>query len=111
VSLDIVGVLLASTLLIPVGLVFAALGGVLTALLPRGTVPVLSGVAVASYLLFTLGPLFKLPGWALDLSVFQLYGTPLVEGIFVTGLLVLLTVAAVGVLASLVSLQHREVGG
>ena len=111
VSLDAGGVVMSSALLVPLGLVFAAAGGVLTALLPRGTVAALSGVAVASYLLFTLGPLFKLPAWALDFSVFQLYGTPLVEGLFVTGLVALLAAAAAGAAASLAAFQRREVGG
>jgi len=111
VSLDAGGVLLSCALLVPLGMVFAAAGGVLTALLPRGTVAALAGVAVASYLLFTLGPLFKLPNWALDFSVFQLYGTPLVEGLFVTGLVALLVAWAVGAAASLAALRRREVGG
>jgi ABC-2 type transport system permease protein len=111
VSLDTGGVVVAAALLVPLGMVFAAAGGVLSALLPRGTVTVLSGLAVVSYLLFTLGPMFKLPAWVLDLSMFQLYGTPLVEGLFVAGLVALLATAGAGIAGSLAAFQRREVGG
>lgn len=111
VSLDAGGVVVAGALLVPLGLAFAAVGGVLAAWRPRGTVAVLSGIAVASYFIFTLGPLFKLPSWALDFSAFQLYGTPLVEGLFLTGLVVLLLASAAGVAASLAAFQRREIGG
>ncbi len=110
-GLDAGAVLLSCALLVPLGLVFAAAGAVLSAVRPRAAVFVLSGVAVASYLLSTLGPLFRLPAWALDLSVFQLYGNPLVDGLFVTGLVALLATAAAGEAVSVVALSRREVGG
>ena len=111
VTLNHGDLVVAAVLLIPVGLVFAALGGVLSATAPRATVFALAGLAMVSYLLFTLGPVFRWPSWVLDFSVFQLYGTPLVEGVFVTGLIALLGATAAGLTASLVTFRHREVGG
>ncbi|HZS14556.1 MAG TPA: ABC transporter permease subunit [Candidatus Dormibacteraeota bacterium] len=110
-QLDAGAVFVSSALLVPLGMVFGAAGGVLLALMPRGTVFTLAGVAVGSYLLFTLGPLFKLPGWALDFSVFQLYGTPLIDGLFAAGLVALLGMSAAGIAGSLLAFQRREVGG
>ena len=110
VSLDAGDVVIAAALLVPLGLAFGAVGGLLASWRPRLAVTLLSAAAVTSYLIFALGPLFKWPAWALDLSAFQLYGTPLVEGLFATGLVILLTVTAAGLAASLVTFARREIG-
>lgn len=56
------------------------------------------------------GPLFKWPDWALDLSVFRLYGTPLTSGVYWTGLYAMVAVVVVGFGIGLIAMRFREVG-
>jgi hypothetical protein len=72
-------------------------------------VVILSTVAVISYLDFELGPLFKWPSWADNLSVFQLYGTPLLTPVFVGGLIAMLAIVVVGFGSAGVTLARRDV--
>jgi ABC-2 type transport system permease protein len=101
----------ASLLLVPFTLVFAAVGALIAARIPRATVGLLGGFAFASYLLTELGPLFKWPAWAQDLSAFKLYGEPLTTGIDRTGLAIMLVVVVVGFGASMLVMQRRDIGG
>jgi ABC-2 type transport system permease protein len=96
--------------LLPFGLLFGTVGATLAARFPRLAVGVLGAYLGASYLLFQLGPLLSWPAWALDLSVFKLYGNPLVNGIEWTGLLTVTAVAVAGFGAALLLIQRREVG-
>jgi putative exporter of polyketide antibiotics len=100
----------AVLLLVPFTLVFAAVGAVIAARIPRATVGLLGGFAFASYLIIELGPLFKWPAWALDLSAFKLYGEPLTSGIDQTGLAIMSVIVIVGFAASIVLMQRRDVG-
>jgi ABC-2 type transport system permease protein len=100
----------ASLMLVPIALVFAAVGALLAARLPRATVGVLGIFAFASYLMLQLGPIFKLPDWVQDLSAFKLYGLPLTEGIDRTGLAIMLAIVLVGFWASAIVMQRRDVG-
>jgi len=50
------------------------------------------------------------PGWVADLSVFQLYGTPLLTGVFWSGLWAMLAIVAAGFGAATLLMQRREVG-
>jgi putative exporter of polyketide antibiotics len=104
------GRLLAATgLLIPFGLTFAAVGALLAGWRPRAAVVVLSTVAVISYFVFELGPLFKWPAWADNLSVFQLYGTPLITPVFVGGLIAMMAIVVAGFGSAGVALARRDV--
>jgi polyether ionophore transport system permease protein len=100
----------ASLMLVPFTLVFAAIGALLAARLPRATVGILGIFAFASYLMLQLGPIFKLPDWVQNLSAFKLYGQPLVDGIDRTGLAVMVAIVLVGFAASAVVMQKRDVG-
>ena len=100
---------IATALLIPFALTFAAAGALLAGWRPRAAVVVLSTVAVISYLVFELGPLFKWPAWADNLSVFQLYGTPLITPVFVGGLIAMLAIVVVGFGSAGVALARRDV--
>jgi putative exporter of polyketide antibiotics len=86
-------------------------GAVIAARIPRATVGLLGGFAIASYLVTELGPLFKWPAWAQDLSAFKLYGSPLTGGIDRTGLAIMLSIVIVGFGASMLLMQRRDVGG
>ncbi|WP_378099341.1 hypothetical protein [Cellulomonas sp. T2.31MG-18] len=56
---------------LPVVLLFAGLDVLLLGVAPRLVVPVGTGVAVAAYLVQTLGPLLTWPDWVLNLSPFH----------------------------------------
>jgi ABC-2 type transport system permease protein len=110
VTLSLRDLLRAGGPLLPFGLLFGTVGATLAARFPRLAVGILGFYVGASYLLFQLGPLLKWPTWALDLSVFKLYGNPLVSGIDWTGLLAVSAVAVAGFGAAVLLMQRREVG-
>jgi putative exporter of polyketide antibiotics len=109
IPLDVGRLLSATALLIPFGLTFAAVGALLAGWRPRAAVVVLSTVTAISYFVFELGPLFKWPAWADNLSVFQLYGTPLITPVFVGGLIAMLAIVVVGFGSAGVVLARRDV--
>jgi ABC-2 type transport system permease protein len=109
ISVDVGRLLSATALLVPFALTFAAIGALLSGWRPRGAVVALSTIAVISYLVFELGPLFKWPAWADNLSVFQLYGTPLITPVFMGGLIAMLAVVVVGFGLAGVALARRDV--
>jgi ABC-2 type transport system permease protein len=99
----------ATALMVPFALTFTAVGALLAGWRPRLSVVTLSTIAVISYLVFQLGPLFKWPDWADNLSVFQLYGTPLITPVFVGGLIAMLAIVIVGFGSAGVVLARRDV--
>jgi ABC-2 type transport system permease protein len=99
----------AAALLLPFGLTFGAAGALFAAYRPRVALGVLSTVAVVSYLLYQLAPAFKWPSWIANLSVFQLYGTPLVTPVFVGGLLAMLAVVAAGFTGAAIAMSYRDI--
>src|SRR5207245_5340836 len=100
----------ASLLLIPFGLSFVAIGAVLASRAPRITVAVLVTFTFLSYLITQLGPLLKWPDWALKLSVFTLYGTPLTSGVDWTGLWIMTAITLAGFGTAALLMQRRDVG-
>jgi ABC-2 type transport system permease protein len=110
IGLGVGPVALATALLLPFGLTFGALGAALSGLIPRATVVVLSAYAVAAYFLTQLAPLFKWPAWAENLSVFDLYGTPLTTGVYWTGLWILLAAIGLALAIGLLSFQRHDLG-
>jgi ABC-2 type transport system permease protein len=108
-SVDAGRMLVATGLLVPFALTFAAVGALLAGWRPRAAVVVLSTVTVVSYLVFQLGPLLKWPDWADNLSVFQLYGTPLITPVFAGGLIAMLAIGVVGFTAAGIVLARRDV--
>src|SRR5260370_6347213 len=100
----------ASLMLVPFTLVFGTVGALLASRIPRATVGILGAFAFASYLTVQLGPIFKLPAWAQDLSVFKLFGQPLTSGVDQTGLAIMLVIVLVGVVASAVVMERRGIG-
>lgn len=100
----------ASLILIPFGLSFAAIGAVLSSRAPRATVGVLATFTFVSWLINQLGPVLQWPDWALKLSVFSLYGMPLTSGIDWTGLWIMSATTVVGFGLATLSMQRRDVG-
>jgi polyether ionophore transport system permease protein len=100
----------ASLLLVPFTLVFGTVGALLASRIPRATVGILGAFAFASYLTVQLGPIFKLPVWAQDVSAFKLYGQPLTTGVDQTGLVVMLVIVIAGLTASAIVMEQRDIG-
>jgi ABC-2 type transport system permease protein len=100
----------ASLLLVPFATFFGAIGAVLAARIPRATVGLLGGVAIASYFFTQLGPLFKWPAWTQDISPFHLYGQPLAGDVDGSGLAIMVVVTLVGFGVSAFLMQRRDVG-
>lgn len=110
VAFDLGGLAVASIVLIPFGLSFAALGSILASRAPRAAVAVLSALTFVSYLITELGPLLRWPDWALKFSVFSLYGTPLTDGVDWTGLWIMSAITIGGFAAGTLLMQRRDVG-
>ena len=110
IHVDVGSLTVASLVLIPFGLSFAAIGAVLASRAPRATVAVLVTFTFLSYLITQLGPLLKWPDWALKLSVFNLYGTPLTSGVDWTGLWIMTAITLLGFAMAALLMQRRDVG-
>ncbi len=110
IDVDRANLAVATLLLVPFALVFAAAGALLASWSPRAAVGLLGGLAFASYLLHQLGPIFKWPDWVQYLSVFRLYGTPMSSGIDRGGLAVMAAIAIAGFGASILAIRRRDVG-
>lgn len=100
----------ATLLLLPFALTFGAIGGVLSAYYPRIAVPVLSFLALGGYLLQQFAPIFNWPSWVTHFSLFDLYGTPMLQGVWWGGLWAMVAIIVVGLAASLLAMQRRQVG-
>jgi ABC-2 type transport system permease protein len=108
-QLDAGHVFTASFLLWPFALAFGGLGVAIASRWPRIAVPFLAAFAVVEYFLGDLAPLFKLPDWVANLSVFHLYGNPIVDATSWTPPLSMLLAFLVGFGAALVLIQQRDV--
>jgi ABC-2 type transport system permease protein len=97
--------------MVPVALVVGAVGYLLAGWLRAGPlVGVLSLLFVASFFVPLLGSGLKLPDWAQQLSIFQQYGNPLVDGLHWANMLALLGVAAVALLLATWRFARKDIG-
>lgn len=110
VTLPVGDLLVASVLLVPFVLAFAAVGALFASRVPRATVAVLTTVAFVSYLVTELGPLMKMPDWVLKLSLFSLYDNPMTGGVYWTGLWIMAAIVIVGFGSAGLLIQRRDVG-
>jgi ABC-2 type transport system permease protein len=101
---------LAAMILVPFATTFAAVGAVLASRVPRATVAALIAIAGSSYLANDLGPLFHWPEWALNLSIFSLYGNPISGEVKWDGLWEMLAICVAGFGLATILIQRREVG-
>jgi ABC-2 type transport system permease protein len=111
VTLDTGQVLLALLAAVPVGLVVAAFGLLVATWLKRPglAVPITVTVVVAMFFLQLFGPVFELPEAVLNLSIFQLYGRPLTDGIEWRWIGALAAATLLFAVGSLVGLQRRDI--
>lgn len=99
----------ASALLWPFALAFGGLGVALVSRWPRLAVPLLAAFAVVEYFLGDLAPLFKLPDWVANLSIFHLYGSPLAGPVPWTPAVSMTLVFALGFGVALILMGRRDV--
>jgi ABC-2 type transport system permease protein len=110
-NLDMGHLFTASALLWPFALAFGGLGVAVASRWPRIAVPFLATFAVVEYFVGDLAPLFKLPDWVANLSVFHLYGNPLVSSFTWTPALSMTLVFVVGFGAAVLLMRRRDVSG
>jgi ABC-2 type transport system permease protein len=110
VTLSGTKLLVAAALLVPLALGFGGVGAALASFVPRAAMITLAAVALVSYFVQQVGSLFKWPDWLLNLSLFQMYGAPLAQGVSWGGLWALLGVAVLGFGLAAWAMQVRDVG-
>jgi ABC-2 type transport system permease protein len=110
ITLDGRRVALAAALLLTIPFAFGSIGQFVSASRPRIAVVALSAVAVFSYFVQQFVPLFGLPDWVANLSLYTLYGTPMSGEIKWAGVAGLVGIGTVATAASLVALRRRDVG-
>jgi ABC-2 type transport system permease protein len=97
--------------MLPIALVVGAVGYLLAGWIPaRLLAGVLTLLLVASFFINLLGSALKLPDWALQLSIFQQYGTPLTEGLHWANVLALLAVAAIPLGIAMWRFAQKDIG-
>jgi ABC-2 type transport system permease protein len=104
------GLGLAAALLLPFGLSIGAAGAALAGWRPRLALMALGATIAISFFLLEFGLVFDWPAWLLHFSVFALYGTPLVTGIWWPGLATILILSAAGFAIAAAALQLRDIG-
>jgi ABC-2 type transport system permease protein len=110
IAVDAVKLLVASILLIPLAMSFGGVGAACVSLAPRLAPAFVGTIAVTAYLQQQFGPLLKLPAWALDLSLFQLYGAPLLAGVSWKGLSAMVAITFAGFVVAARAMHVRDVG-
>ena len=70
--------------------------------------PALGAAIAISFSLLEFGIVFGWPAWLLRLSVFELYGTPLVTGVWWPGLAALIILSTVGFGLAAATLERRD---
>ncbi len=99
----------ASLLLWPFALAFGGLGVAIASRWPRVAVPFLAGFAAVEYFLGDLAPLFRFPDWVANLSVFHLYGNPVVGNLSWMPAVWMLVIFLAGFAAALLLMRQRDV--
>ena len=100
----------ASIGMIPVGLVVAAAGYVLSGWLrSRAVTGTLIALVIASFLTTLLAPLFHWPEAVRQLSIFEHYGAPLIEGLRIPHMLGLLSVMGVMLTVATVRFIRKDI--
>jgi ABC-2 type transport system permease protein len=95
--------------MVPVGLVVAAVGYLLSGWLRTAAVTgILIALLLASFIVSFLGPLFKWPEILLQFSIFKQYGAPLVDGLRVSNTLGLLAVAAAALAIATIRFARKD---
>lgn len=108
-SVDLAKFAAASALLVPLVVTCGAIGAVLIGWRPRAALWLLGLVIVASYFIQQLAPMFGFNDLIRHLSLFELYGTPLLDGPNWRGLAIQVAIIAVGFGTALFSMSRRDI--
>src|SRR5262249_31407764 len=109
-QLDASRVAQAAVGMVPVGLVVASAGYLLSGWLrARAVTGALTALVIASFLVTILARLFRWPDALLQLSVFEHYGAPLVDGLRVPQAIGLLAVAGALLTAATVRFTRKDI--
>ncbi len=100
----------ASALMVTVPYAFGAIGATLAGWRPRIALSVLTAVAIISYFTQQFAPLFDLPDWIRNTSIYALYGTPMSTGVEWGGIATLIAIGVVGTVLAAASMRRRDVG-
>lgn len=109
ISVDLAKFAGASALLVPFVVAFGAIGAVLIGWRPRIAVWVLGLVTVTSYFIQQLAPMFAFPDIVRNISLFELYGSPLLLGPNWSGLLAQVVIILAGFAAAVASMAARDI--
>jgi len=110
IPIDVQHVALGTGLAVAVVFAFGGLGAAGVGWRPRMTVTLLGAVAVTSYFVQTLAPLFDWPGWVSDLSIYALYGDPVSGTVDFVRSCALVGIGVVGSLVALAAMSRRDIG-
>lgn len=110
-SLDYGMVLEASVGILPIALVIASVGYLLAGWVHSGGVTGILGALLALSLgIEILGPILKWPDWTAKLSLFDLYGSPLIKGLEWGTMAALIAVAVVALGIGVWRFARKDVG-
>jgi ABC-2 type transport system permease protein len=101
---------LGSVLALGVVFAFGGLGAAGVSWRPRATTIVLGAVAMLSYLVQELAPLFAWPPWVADLSLYALYGNPVSGNVDWARSAALFGIGVVGSLVAVAAMRRRDIG-
>jgi putative exporter of polyketide antibiotics len=108
-QLDTKRVAAAAFGMVPVGLVVGSIGYLLAGWLRTRTVTgILIGLVLASFALTLLAPIFQWPRTLIQLSIFEQYGAPLVDGLKHDRVLGQLGIAAATLAAAVVRSERKD---
>jgi ABC-2 type transport system permease protein len=95
--------------MVPVGLVVGSIGYLLAGWLrPRVMTGIVMALVLASFVLTLLAPLFHWPQALLQLSIFEQYGAPLVDGLKRASVLEQLAVATALLAAAVIRFERKD---
>jgi ABC-2 type transport system permease protein len=102
--------MLTAFLLVPFTVAFGAVGALWTSWRPSGAVAVLTGAAVVSYFVQEVTPLYGWPDWLLNVSLFRLFGNPLVGRVDAWRVTALALICVVGFVGASLLMRSRDIG-
>jgi putative exporter of polyketide antibiotics len=110
IPLDSGRVVLGTALTLLVAFAFGGLGAAGVGWRPRLAVAILAVVAIVGYFVQELTPLFQWPDWLANVSVYALYGNPVMGSIDWAREATLLAIGLASSFAALVAMQRRDIG-
>ncbi|HEY7020671.1 MAG TPA: ABC transporter permease subunit [Ktedonobacterales bacterium] len=96
--------------MLPIALVVASVGYLLSGWLRSGAVTAILGALLAlSFLVELVGAIFKWPDWVVQLSIFERYGSPFTKGLEWTNVIGLLAVAAAALAIAIWRFSQKDI--